>query len=161
LKDVSTAERFYRWIAAVRMTGDKWLPGYGPNTFYTNYKEYGIPAFKTWVSDNTEHSTVHNYFLLMMVEQGFPGLLLFIILLGAMIYYAQHLYHRALDRVSQILAFTTGVTLSMFLTLNFLSDLVETDKIGSIFFLCLSILISTDIRSQRRSEPAPHIEGVS
>src|SRR5258705_2314747 len=33
LKDVSTAERFYRWIAGVRMIKDNWLTGYGPNTF--------------------------------------------------------------------------------------------------------------------------------
>ncbi|MDB5197163.1 MAG: O-antigen ligase family protein, partial [Flaviaesturariibacter sp.] len=34
LKDVSTAERFYRWIAGVRMVKDNWMTGYGPNTFY-------------------------------------------------------------------------------------------------------------------------------
>ena len=34
LKDVSTAERFYRWIAGIRMIGDKPLTGFGPSTFY-------------------------------------------------------------------------------------------------------------------------------
>ena len=80
LKDVSTAERFYRWIAGVRMIKDNALTGYGPNTFYNNYKPYAVPAFKTWVSDNKEHSTVHNYFLLIAIEQGIPGLLFFLLL---------------------------------------------------------------------------------
>ena len=39
LKDVSTAERFYRWIAGVRMVKDNPLTGVGPNTFNQAKKE--------------------------------------------------------------------------------------------------------------------------
>jgi O-antigen ligase len=143
-KDASTAERFYRWIAGVRMVKDNWLTGYGPNSFYYNYKPYAVPAFRTWVSDNPEHSTVHNYFLLMTIEQGLPGLLFFLLLTGAMLYYAQHLYHRVSDIFYKRVALLCGVITIMILTVNFLSDLIETDKIGSLFFLCLSLLIITD-----------------
>ena len=149
LKDVSTAERFYRWIAGVRMIKDNWLTGYGPNSFYYNYKPYAIPAFKTWVSDNKEHSTVHNYFLLVAIEQGIPGLLFFLLLTGAMLYYAQYLYHRIKDRFYKNIAMASGIIVTMILTVNFLSDLIETDKIGSLFFLCLSILMISDINTQR------------
>ena len=31
MKDVSTAERFYRWIAGTRMLADKPITGFGPN----------------------------------------------------------------------------------------------------------------------------------
>jgi O-antigen ligase len=148
LKDVSTAERFYRWVAGVRMTGDNGLTGFGPGTFYPNYKPYTVPAFRTWVSDNKEHSTVHNYFLLTAIEQGIPGLFFLLLLLGAMICYAEALYHRVSDIFYKKLAFTTGVMLSMVLVVNFLSDLVETDKIGSLFFLCLALLIVTDINTR-------------
>ncbi|MBI3137140.1 MAG: O-antigen ligase family protein [Sphingobacteriales bacterium] len=149
LKDVSTAERFYRWIAGVRMTSDKPLTGFGPNTFYENYKPYGIPAFKTWVSDNKEHSTVHNYFLLTLIEQGYPGLFFFLLLLVALLYYAQYLYHRIRDQFYRLLALTTGVILVMIITVNCLSDLVETDKVGSLFFLCLALLIRADINTRQ------------
>lgn len=144
LKDVSTEERFYRWIAGVRMVKDNWLTGYGPNTFYYNYKPYAVPAFKTWVSDNKEHSTVHNYFLLITIEQGVPGLIFFLILIGGMLYYAQRLYHRTTDTFCKTVAATAGAIISMLIVVNFLSDLIETDKIGSIFFLCLSVLITAD-----------------
>ncbi|MBK8953719.1 MAG: O-antigen ligase family protein [Chitinophagaceae bacterium] len=86
LKDVSTAERFYRWIAGVRMIKDNPVIGFGPGSFYPNYKEYTVPAFKTWVSNNKDHSTVHNYFLLLAVEQGLPGLFFFLLLTGAMLF---------------------------------------------------------------------------
>ena len=150
LKDVSTAERFNRWIAGVRMIKDNWLTGYGPNTFYDNYKPYAVPAFKTWVSKNEDHSTVHNYFLLMLIEQGLPGLLFFLILCGAMLFYAQHLYHRVKDLFYRIVAMTTGVLLVMIFTVNFLSDLIESDKVGSLFFLCLGLLITTDLNTKEK-----------
>lgn len=149
LKDVSTAERFYRWVAGVRMIKDNAFTGYGPGTFYENYKPYGIPAFKTWVSDNKEHSTVHNYFLLTAIEQGIPGLLIFLVLLGAMFYYAQRLYHRIKESFYKTVAISIAVMLVMISTVNFLSDLVETDKIGSLFFLCLSALVMIDINELR------------
>jgi O-antigen ligase len=154
LKDMSTAERFYRWIAGVRMIKDNWLTGYGPNTFYEHYKSYTIPAYKTWVSDNPERSTVHNYFLLTAIEQGLPALVFLIILLGLMLYYAQHLYHRAEDKLYKTIAAVTGVMVTMIIVLNFFSDLIETDKIGSLFFLCLSILVVIDINTRdKQLEP--------
>lgn len=161
LKDVSTAERFYRWVAGIRMIKDNDLTGYGPNTFYQNYHSYTIPAYKTWVSDNPDHSTVHNYFLLTTIEQGLPGLIFLLLLLGAMFYYAQKLYHRINDSFYKQVVITSGVMLVMITVLNFLSDLIETDKIGSLFFLCLSVLIVADINTRDRSDLSPHVESIS
>lgn len=156
-KDVSTAERFYRWIAGVRMIKDNWLTGFGPNSFYANYQPYTIPAFKTWVSDNPEHSTVHNYFLLIAIEQGIPGLIIFLLLCGAMLLYAQRLYHRCKDPFYKNVSLIAGIILAMIMTVNFLSDLIETDKIGSLFFLCIALLISADVNDKKASELSPHI----
>jgi O-antigen ligase len=157
LKDVSTAERFYRWVAGVRMIKDNSFTGYGPGTFYENYKPYGVPAFKTWVSDNKEHSTVHNYFLLTAIEQGIPGLVIFLVLLGGVFYYAQRLYHRMQDPFYKTAAITIAVMLVMITTVNFLSDLIETDKVGSLFFLCLSVLVMIDINSRKELQSSSNI----
>lgn len=148
LKDVSTAERFNRWIAGVRMIKENWLTGFGPNTFYHNYKPYSIPAFKTWVSDNKDHSTIHNYFLLVLIEQGVPGALFFLMLTGAMLYYAERLYHRVQDRFYKVIALACGVMIMMIIVVNLLSDLIETDKVGSLFFLCLATLVSIDLNTR-------------
>ena len=77
LTDVSNAERFYRWVAGIRMSREELFTGYGPNNFYKHYKQFADPRFKTWVSDNEDHSSVHNYFLLLLIEQGIPGMLIF------------------------------------------------------------------------------------
>ena len=141
LKDVSTAERFYRWVAGARMIKDNPVTGFGPGSFYPHYKEYAVPAFKTWVSDNKDHSTVHNYFLLLAIEQGLPGLFFFLLLAGVMLFFAQRIYHSSSDPFHKTISMLTGVILVMILVVNFLSDLIETDKTGSLFFLSLSLLI--------------------
>jgi len=143
------------------MIKDKWVTGYGPNTFNDNYKPYAVTAYKTWVSDNKEHSTVHNYFLLTAIEQGMPGLIIFLVLIGFSLGYSQRLYHRVNDRFYKTVAMTIGMMLVMIITVNFLSDLVETDKIGSLFFLCLATLIVTDFNTRKGSDSSPHIEGIT
>ena len=120
---------------------------YGPGTFYYNYKPYSVPAFKTWVSDNKEHSTVHNYFLLILIEQGVPGFLFFLLTVGSMLYYAEKIYRRSEDKFYKVAAMACGTITMMIVVVNFLSDLIETDKVGSLFFLCLATLVSIDLRT--------------
>ncbi len=140
------------------MIKDNWLTGYGPNTFYANYKPYTVPAYKTWVSDNKDRSTVHNYFLLTVIEQGIPGLFFLLLLIGTLFYYTQHLYHRVKDHLYKVTAITTGAILTMLMVVNFLSDLIETDKVGSLFFLCIAVLVVVDLNTRHESsDPATDI----
>jgi len=142
--DVSTAERFNRWVAGLRMIADKPMNGYGPNTFYYFYKPYTLPPFKTWVSKNEERSTVHNYFLLLAIEQGIPGLLLFLLLIIYSFIRLQAIYIRAASAIIKQISLSLAAILSMIITVNFLSDLIETDKIGSLFYMCLAAIVVLD-----------------
>ncbi|HEX8503947.1 MAG TPA: O-antigen ligase family protein [Hymenobacter sp.] len=156
LQDVSGMERVYRWVAAARMIADKPLVGSGAATFYPEYKRYTLKSFRTYVSDNPEKSTTHNYFLLQLAEQGIPGFLLFVILVATALLQAERLYHRSrrhpeIRRV--VLAASLSLVIIVFhLTLN---ELVEADKIGSVFFVCLALLIRANswLIEAERSEP--------
>lgn len=141
LKDLSNAERFYRWVAGAKMFAAKPITGFGPNTFYSNYKNYTVDVFKTYVSNNPEHSSVHNYFLLTALEQGFIGLLLFCALLFTMLLCTQKLYHALQNVFYRTVALTTGVIIVMITVVNLMSDMIETDKIGSLFWLSVGVLI--------------------
>lgn len=141
MTDISSMERFYRWIAAVRMLDRHTLHGYGPNTFYHEYRPYTVNAFRTYVSDNPEHSTVHNYFLLLLVEQGIPGLALFCLMLAVLTRRAYQWYHAAHDAAERAVPAVILAVLGMVVTLDMLSDLIETDKVGSLFFLCAGLLM--------------------
>jgi O-antigen ligase len=140
LKDVSNAERFYRWMAGYRMFVERPITGFGPNNFYPNYRPYTINVFQTWVSDNPEHSTIHNYFLLTLAEQGIPGLLLFVLLWLGMLFRLQYLYNHLQNHFYRVVTLSTAVVLAMIASINFMSDMIETDKIGSLFWLCLGFV---------------------
>ncbi len=136
LTDMSFAERFYRWIAGVKMTKSKPVFGFGPNTFYLNYKAHTNADFETWVSANYEKSSIHNYYLLQFAEQGLIGGCIFL----ALIYFAftklEVLYH-ANKKVSHY-ALGIGFVMVVICVELFVNDLIETDKIGSVFYLALA-----------------------
>ena len=152
LTDLSTAERFHRWIGGFRMTKGHHLHGYGPNSFYYEYKPYTVSAFQTYVSENKERSTVHNYFLLLWIEQGIPGLIIFLLLLGLVFYRVSQWYHHATSFSDKVVAASITAILGMIVTLNMLSDLIETDKIGGLFFICVGLLCKMPFASK---QPAP------
>lgn len=147
-KDVSAAERWYRWIAGMRMIADRPITGFGPNGFYQNYRPYTVRRFETWVSDNKEHSTVHNYFLLIALEQGWPGLLIFLALYAWLLWRSQWLYHQFQSRWYRLTSLTIGVVFTMILVINCLSDMIETDKIGSLFWIGTGLIIWLDAQAE-------------
>jgi O-antigen ligase len=140
-KDMSSMERFYRWIAAVRMSRDHPVTGVGPNNFYDYYKPYTVQMFSTWVSRNDERSTTHNYFLFMLVEQGWPAMLLYAILLIVVFKRAQNLYHRLQDPFYKKVAMGLIMMFAAGFVNNFFSELLEDHKVGFLFYGSISLLI--------------------
>ncbi len=142
--DISSAERYYRWIAAVRMSTERPITGVGPNNFYDYYKAYTISSYKTWVSRNLERSTTHNYFLFMLVEQGYPALLLYALMIWMIFWYGQALWHKLEDRfLRRVLLSVLCMIAALFIN-NFFSELLETDKIGSLFLLGIAVIVCID-----------------
>ncbi len=152
LKDVSNAERFYRWVAGARMLADKPLTGFGPSSFYLHYRPYTVKRFETWVSNNSEHSTVHNYFLLTALEQGIIGLLIFCLLYFFMLLRLQKIYHQLHSYFYRAVTMTVAVILVMIGVINFISDMIETDKIGSLFWLCMGMVFVLEQRLKEERE---------
>jgi O-antigen ligase len=148
MKDISTMERFYRWIAGLRMAKDKLLTGYGPGNFYNFYKSYTVSSFRTYVSDNPEKSGIHSYFLLMLVEQGIFGMLIFIGLSFYALLVGERIYHESTNPIWK--SIVMGVLLSFVVINAFLliNDMIETDKMGSFFFIGLAVLINADLANK-------------
>lgn len=141
LKDVSSMERVYRWVAAFYMSAEKPVTGYGPGNFYPYYKQFTVSSFQTYISDNEERSTVHNYFLLMMVEQGYVGLAIFILLTLVIFHYSDYEYQRSRDpNRKRFILLMTLVLVVIYVNLM-LSDMIEVDETGSIYFISISLLV--------------------
>jgi len=147
-KDMSSMERLYRWIAAVRMSQDRPITGYGPRSFYYYYKPYTVTSFQTYVSRNNEHSTTHNYFLYMLVEQGWPAMLLYAWLIYAIFAKAQRIYHRFQDRFWRLVTIGLAMTIAVGFINNFFSELIETHKVAALFYIPLAMLVLLEKKSK-------------
>jgi O-antigen ligase len=149
-EDISTMERVYRWIAGIRMVADKPLTGFGPANFTNFYKSYTVTDFKTYVSDNEENSTVHCYYLLLAIEQGILGALLFMGLVAFVLLRGEKVYHTSSGSQKQIVL-TVLLSFVIILILLTINDLIETDKIGAFFFLNLAIIANLDIATRLKT----------
>ncbi len=144
-EDISTMERVYRWVAGFRMVGERPLTGFGPNNFSDTYKTYTVTNFKTYVSDNPEGSTVHCYYLLLAIEQGVIGSLLFFALFFYFLLRGEQIYHNARTQWRRYTTMATLLSMVTILILIAINDLIETDKIGSFFYMNLAILTNMDV----------------
>ncbi len=147
-EDMSSMERLYRWIAGVRMSADRPLTGYGPNSFYYYYKPYAVSSFRTYVSRNEEQSTTHNYFLYMLVEQGWPAMILYAALVMAFFAQAQKVYYRFHDRFYKKVTLALAMMFAAGFINNFFSELLETHKVGAMFYISLALLVILDRKSK-------------
>jgi O-antigen ligase len=148
-RDESSMERLYRWIAALRMSLDKPVTGFGPHMFYPNYKRYGLNTFKTYASENKEHSTTHNYFLYMLAEQGYPAMILYALLVVIVFRQGQDIYHRFRDRFYKLVTLGLVMMFAVNFITNFFSELIETHKVGALFYLNLALLVVLDHKSRQ------------
>ena len=141
LEDISSMERVYRWMAGAEMIKEKFWMGFGPGTFYSNYKSYSISSFQTYVSDNPEKSGIHNYFLMIWVEQGFAGLLIWMILCFTILIWGENVYHRTQPPFDRYFIMAALLSMVIILSMNLINDLIETDKVGPFFFFNTAILL--------------------
>ena len=148
LEDISTMERVYRWVAATYMIRERPLMGIGPGNFYFFYQKYTVSSFKTYVSDNPEHSGIHNYYLMTTVEQGLPGLFFFLVFCVVTMIQGQRIYHRTDDLGRRRMLLAAVLCFILIDLLMLINDFVETDKIGSLFFLSAAILVNMDLKAR-------------
>ena len=148
MQDVSTVERFYRWIAGFYMVAEKPVAGFGPSTFFSNYRPYTVTSYKTYVSDNPEKSGIHNNYLMVAVEQGIPGLIIMLLMTVIPLLYAEQIYFNIDDIIDKgllVAAATCHFLISMTL---FMNDILEADKIGPLYFLSTSIIVFLSIKKR-------------
>jgi O-antigen ligase len=155
LEDISVMERVYRWVACSYMIRERPVLGFGPGTFYSYYKDYTVTSFKTYVSDNPERSGTHNYLIMSTVEQGFPGLFFFLLLVGYALFKGERIYHETLDPKRRRVLLMFLLCFANINLLMLMNDLVETDKFGALFFMSLAILVNIDLKNRAEKAALP------
>lgn len=148
-QDVSTMERVYRWVAGMQMSKESKLVGYGPGNFHDFYKPFAVNSFETYVSANPEKSGIHCYYLMVLVEQGIPGALIFLGFTFFVLIKGENIYHQCptQERKDIVMALLLSIIIiDAFLLIN---DMVETDKIGSFFFMNMAMLVNMDLLNKK------------
>lgn len=151
-KEISSMERFYRWVAAKNMIADLPVFGSGPSTFNQVYKRYADDAFRTYVSDNPEQSTTHNYFLMTFAEQGWVGGGIFVILCLYMLLKGARLIRQTASRELRLIAWMASLSLCTILFHSLLNEMIEVDKVGVMFWICLVLIHKVEIWDEKNRE---------
>jgi len=141
LEDISTVERFYRWVAGGYMVADRPLLGFGPATFYFNYQSYTVTGFQTYVSDNPEKSGIHNYYLMTAVEQGLVGCLIFVSFCFIVMIKGEEAYHNQPDKSKKALIMSALLSFIIICAVLIINDMVEAAKVGPFFFLAPALIL--------------------
>ena len=91
--DASNLERINRWKSAWRMFLDRPVVGFGPNTYQFQYAPYQHPDEKTIIStNNADMGNAHSEYLGPLAEQGLPGSIWVLLLVGVFFYKGITLY---------------------------------------------------------------------
>ena len=141
MEDISTVERFYRWVAGFYMVKEKPFTGYGPSTFYSQYSAHTVTSYKTYVSDNPEKSGIHNNYLMVAAEQGLPGLAIMLLLAFLPLIYAEKAYHLLKKSSEKLLVMAAAICFALIDIIILINDLLEADKVGPFYFLSAAIIV--------------------
>ena len=153
LEDISTMERFYRWVAAGHMVPYRPWTGWGPGNFVEFYEGYTVNAFETYVSDNPGRSGIHSYYLMTLVEQGYPGLLIFLVYVFGALIIGERLYHRQTDPAARNAIMAALLALLIVDAFNIINDQMETDKVGAQYLLNLAVLVMMGVYRGETNTP--------
>ena len=84
--------------------------------------------------------------------------MIFLILTLFILIKGQAIYHETINKEDKRYVMAVLLCLVIIYINTMLSDLIETDKIGSFFFICIALLVNQDIRNKRlKNQDTPGI----
>lgn len=149
--DASNLERLNRWGCAVRMWQDRPVLGWGPGTYAMLYAPYQLSSGKTIISTNSgNRGNAHSEYLGPLSEQGLPGMLLMILLVGYICYTAITLYIRMPPGQSRIYLLCLFLGLVTYFSHGILNNYLDTDKATVPVWGITAIIVMLDIKYPRK-----------
>jgi hypothetical protein len=84
----------------------------------------------------------------MLVEQGWPAMLLYTLFIPLIFAKAQRVYYRFKDSFYRHITIGLAMTVAAGFINNFFSELIETHKVGALFYIPVALLIILDQKSK-------------
>lgn len=149
--DASNLERLNRWGSAIRMWQEKPILGWGPGTYAMEYAPFQLASGKTIISTNSGNmGNAHSEYLGPLSEQGLPGMLLMIVLVGYIIYTGIMLYIRMPDSPMRLIMLTMLLGLITYFTHGILNNYLDTDKATIPVWGFTAVIVMLDLKYPKK-----------
>ncbi len=153
--DVSNLERVNRWMAAINMSKEKPIVGFGPGSFSFTYAPYQDPEYKTPITTAFgDQGHAHSEYLNPLAESGWLGLLTFVSIFIISFKIGLKLVYKG--RNMEIRVYSAGILLGLvsYLAHGLLNSYSEMDKIAVVLWGFLAMLTALDLYHN----PEPELE---
>jgi len=144
--DASNLERLNRWNCAWEMFLEKPVAGWGPGTYQFVYAPFQRSKDRTIISTNRgDGGNAHSEYLGPLAEQGFPGFLLVIALVGVVSATAFRLFQTYRERENKILVAAVYLGLVTYFIHGVLNNYLDTDKASIPFWGFIAVIVAMDL----------------
>ncbi len=158
--DASNMERINRWSCAIRMFKEKPVFGYGPGTYMFQYAPFQLKKDRTIISTNAgDGGNAHSEYLGPLAEQGLPGMLMLLVLIGVVIYSAIKTYSRATDQRQKMLIMGALTGLLTYYLHGLANNFLDTDKASVPFWGFTAMIVAIDLHNKNKAKKNPEQNG--
>jgi putative inorganic carbon (HCO3(-)) transporter len=151
--DASNLERLNRWGSAIRLWQERPLFGWGPGTYAMVYAPYQLSSGLTIISTSSgNRGNAHSEYLGPLSEQGLPGMLLMIVLVGFICYTAIKLYIRMPAGDMRTLMVCMFLGLVTYFTHGILNNYLDTDKATIPVWGFTAVIVMLDLKYPKKAK---------
>ncbi len=148
--DESNLERINRWVSAIEMWKIKPHMGWGPGTYMFEYAPFQLSYNYTSISTNHgDVGNAHSEYLGLLAETGWPGLLIFISLILALMHAAFSNVDLLRDKSDKALNMAATCGLLSYFTHGFLNNFLDTDKASVVFWSLISLIVTFHLQTKK------------
>jgi len=127
------------------------LTGFGPGTYMFMYGPFQNSQDKTKISTNAgDLGNAHSEYLGLLADAGIFGALSFIALLITVLVVGFNLYNRTKNTLTKDTVLYLMLGLITYYFHGFLNDFLDMDKIASLFWGFIAMIVMLDIKEKRQ-----------
>lgn len=154
--DQSNLERINRWKCALKMFAARPVVGWGPGTYQFKYAPFQRYEDRTIIStDFGDAGNAHSEYLGALSESGLPGALLFVLLNIYVLMAGIRVWYREKRTADGYLALAVISGLMTYMIHGAMNSFLDTDKIASLWWGFIAMLVAMDISSGQPMESIP------
>ena len=153
--DASNLERINRWKSAIRLFEDRPHFGWGPGTYQFHYAPYQNFYEKTVISTNAgDMGNAHSEYLSALSETGWPGLLIFLLLITTVFFNAIVLYPKLKDKQEQWMLMACILGLVTYFSHAILNNFLDMDKASVPIWAFIALIVVLDVNHKSKKNEA-------